>query len=225
MKTTAIIPAAGAGTRIKSDIKKQYLELDDKPILAHTLQAIVQTELIDEIVIVVALDDKRYCIEKVIKPYNFLTHINLTEGGKTRQESVFNGLKSVSKDCDIVLIHDGVRPFVERELIENLLKAAEQFGAATAAVPVKDTIKVVDETGFVVNTPSRETLWAIQTPQTFRCEIIKKAHQKAQNKIKATDDAALVEKLGYKVKIVRGSYRNIKITTPEDLEFARFIVA
>lgn len=222
MKTIAVIPAAGAGTRIKSDIKKQYLVLDNKPILAYTLQAIIRSKLIDEIVIVVASGDQQYCTEKVIKPYNFPVDINFADGGKTRQESVFNGLKSIS-ECDIVLIHDGVRPFVEKELIENLLTAAEQFGAATAAVPVKDTIKIVDEDDFVVNTPSRKSLWATQTPQVFRYEIIREAHQKAKDiGLPATDDAVLVERLGYKVKIVRGNYQNIKITTPDDLKFARW---
>lgn len=242
MKTIAIIPAAGAGTRIKSDIKKQYLGLDGKPILAYTLQAITRSKLIDEIVIVVAPGDQQYCTEEVIKPYNFPVDINFADGGKTRQESVFNGLKSISGDCELVLIHDGVRPFVEKELIENLLTAAEHFGAATAAVPVKDTIKVVDEDDFVVNTPSRKSLWATQTPQVFRYEIIKEAHQKGKNTedigssatvertalsvtalaTSATDDAVLVERLGYKVKIVRGNYQNIKITTPDDLKFARW---
>lgn len=192
--------------------------------MAHTIQAIARPELIDEVVVVVAPEDQQYCIEKVIKPYDFQAHINLSEGGKTRQESVFNGLQLVTEDCDIVLIHDGVRPFVNLELIENLLTAAGQFGAATAAVPVKDTIKVVDDDGFVVKTLSRKNLWATQTPQTFRYEVIKEAHQKFKNTRNATDDASLVEQLGYKVKIVMGDYRNIKITTPEDLEFARFLI-
>jgi len=232
IKTAAIIPAAGAGKRIKSNIKKPYLILDNKPILVHTIQAIIRPGLVDSIVVVVAPGDRQYCIEKIIKPYNFQTHIDLVEGGKTRQESVFNGLQLVSKDCDIVLIHDSVRPFVDSELIERLLTAAEQFGAATAAVPVKDTIKIADEDGFVLDTPARKNLWATQTPQTFRYEIIKKAYQKVKNMssdevkdtTKATDDAALVEQLGYKVKIIKGNYQNIKITTPEDLEFARFLI-
>jgi len=220
-KTTAIIPAAGIGRRINSDIKKQYLVIDGKPILVHTIEAIIQSNLIDKVIIVVTAGDQEYCREKVISPYNLEFNIELTEGGKTRQESVFNGLQIVQEDCEIVLIHDGVRPFVNTELIEELLIAADEFGAATAAVPVKDTIKIVDDDYFVVKTPSRKTLWATQTPQTFRYELIKKAHQKAKDiSLTATDDASLVEKLGYKVKVVMGNYRNIKITTPEDLDWA-----
>lgn len=209
--------------------------LDDKPILVHTIDAIVQSNLIDEIVVVVTPGDQQYC-KKIIEPYSSQRldrgepKLKLVEGGKTRQGSVFNGLQLAPEDCERVLIHDGVRPFVNSEMIEKLLRAADRFGAATAAVPVKDTIKIADEDGFVLNTPDRENLWATQTPQTFRYELIKRAHQRAKDLIMtarrslATDDASLVERLGYKVKIIMGSYENIKITTPEDLSFARSLI-
>ncbi|MBM3240420.1 2-C-methyl-D-erythritol 4-phosphate cytidylyltransferase [Candidatus Poribacteria bacterium] len=221
MKISAIIPAAGSGARMGSDIKKPYLKIGSKPILAHTLQVFEKSFLMDDIFVVVSAEDIKHCKDEVINPYNFHKVADVLAGGKTRQASVFNGLQRTSDDTDIIIVHDGVRPFITEKIIEASVESAYQWGAAVVAVPVKDTIKVADNDNFVSSTPDRSQLWAIQTPQVFRREILIKAHLYAQEQnIDATDDAALVEKLGYKVKLVMGSYRNIKITTPEDLVIA-----
>jgi len=204
-----------------SDIKKPYLKIGSKPILAHTLQVFEKSFLMDDIFVVVSAEDIKHCKDEVINPYNFHKVADVLAGGKTRQASVFNGLQRTSDDTDIIIVHDGVRPFITEKIIEASVESAYQWGAAVVAVPVKDTIKVADNDNFVSSTPDRSQLWAIQTPQVFRREILIKAHLYAQEQnIDATDDAALVEKLGYKVKLVMGSYRNIKITTPEDLVIA-----
>jgi 2-C-methyl-D-erythritol 4-phosphate cytidylyltransferase len=144
--------------------------------------------------------------------------VSIVEGGSERQDSVYNGLKAIHNDCDIVLIHDGARPFVTHNIIEEGINIANKTGACIAAVPVKDTIKVASENMDVVNTPNREALWAVQTPQFFKYQLLMGAYEKLQNSnLKATDDAMLIEELGYPVKIINGSYENIKITTPEDL--------
>jgi 2-C-methyl-D-erythritol 4-phosphate cytidylyltransferase len=208
-----------------SDIKKPYLKIGSKPILAHTLQVFEKSFLVDDIFVVVSDEDIKRCKDEVINPYNFHKVADVLAGGTTRQASVFNGIQRTSDDTDIVIIHDGVRPFITEKIIETSVESAYQWGAAVVAVPVKDTIKVADNDNFVSSTPDRSQLWAIQTPQVFRREILIKAHLYAQERnIDATDDAALVEKLGYKVKLVMGSYRNIKITTPEDLVIAKAFI-
>jgi 2-C-methyl-D-erythritol 4-phosphate cytidylyltransferase len=225
MKISAVIPAAGSGARMGSDIKKPYLKIGSKPILAHTLQVFEKSFLVDDIFVVVSDEDIKRCKDEVINPYNFHKVADVLAGGTTRQASVFNGIQRTSDDTDIVIIHDGVRPFITEKIIETSVESAYQWGAAVVAVPVKDTIKVADNDNFVSSTPDRSQLWAIQTPQVFRREILIKAHLYAQERnIDATDDAALVEKLGYKVKLVMGSYRNIKITTPEDLVIAKAFI-
>ena len=226
MKISAVIPAAGSGARMNSDIKKPYLKIGSKPILAHTLQVFEKSFLVDDIFVVVSDEDRERCEDEVINPYNFHKVADILAGGKTRQESVFNGLQSTSGDTDIIIVHDGVRPFVTEEIIETSVESASQCGAAVVAVPVKDTIKIADKDNFVSSTLQRSQLWAIQTPQVFRREILMKAHLYAREQnIDATDDAALVEQLGYKVKLVMGSYQNIKITTPEDLVIAKALIA
>ncbi|MDI3533731.1 MAG: 2-C-methyl-D-erythritol 4-phosphate cytidylyltransferase [Thermosediminibacterales bacterium] len=217
MKVSAIIVAAGQGSRMGANISKQYLHLYGKPILAYTLEIFHSISVLNEIVLVVAEKDRNYCKQKVLRKNQFY-RIKLTNGGKTRQQSVFNGLKTVCPQTDFVIIHDGVRPFVKKEEVLEVLDAAMKFDAAALAVPVKDTVKKVNNEGFILSTLNREKIWAVQTPQVFRYNLIKDAHEKAiQDGFSATDDCMLVERNGNKVKIVKGSYENIKITTPEDI--------
>lgn len=225
MQLSVIIPAAGLGRRM-GDIKKPYLDLAGKPILAHTLMAFQRCPLIHEIVVVVAAGDERECVKNVIIPYGIDKARQVVAGGATRQESVFKGLRKVSADTDMVIVHDCARPFVTEDMIQNTLDAASEFGAATVAAPVKDTIKEADDDGFVVSTLDRQRLWSIQTPQTFRYDLLLRAHLQAREKnIQATDDASLIEELGgHAVKLVMGDYQNIKITTPGDLIIARVIL-
>jgi len=218
LKTSAIIVAAGKGRRMGKDYNKQYIILGDKPIVAHTLEVFEQNSLIDEIILVVGKDEIALVKQDVIEKYNFKKVVSIIEGGDQRQDSVYNGLRAVNNECDIVLVHDGARPFVTDNIIEEGINVVNEAGACIAAVPVKDTIKVVNANMDVVNTPARETLWAIQTPQVFKYKLIMNAYEKLQNSdIKVTDDAMLIEALGHTVKIINGSYENIKITTPEDL--------
>ncbi len=204
------------------ETKKPYILLGDKPLLACVLDVFEKSAYTDEIFVVVSAEDIERCVAEVIAPYNFRKIADVLAGGATRQESVFNGLQRINEDTDLVVVHDGVRPFVTEDIIEICCKAAWKCGAAIAAVPVKDTIKVADEENFVKITPKRDTLWAIQTPQVFQRELLLKAHLYARDKkIEATDDAALIEQLDCQVKVVMGSYRNIKITTQEDLIVAK----
>ncbi|MBI5892828.1 MAG: 2-C-methyl-D-erythritol 4-phosphate cytidylyltransferase [Deltaproteobacteria bacterium] len=216
-KVIAIIVAGGKGKRIGADISKQYLNISGKPILAHTLKAFEDCNAIDSIIVVCHPSDMEYCKKNIIKKFGFKKVIKIVKGGKERQDSVRNGLDAVPKSCDIVSIHDGVRPFVSQSIIKKSISDTKKAGASVVCVPVNDTIKEVLN-GYAAKTLQRQKLWAVQTPQTFKTEIIKKAHKKALEKgIITTDDSSLVEILGYKVKVVEGSYENIKITTPEDL--------
>lgn len=226
MRVSAIIPAAGHGKRM-GGVKKPYISLSGKPILAHTLAVFQRCHMVDGILVVVAEGDERECVQNVIKPYGIDKVDLVVTGGETRQESVFNGLKRLASDTDMVVVHDCVRPFVTEDMIRSTLDAADRWGAATVAVPVKDTIKEADDEGFAVSTLDRRRLWSIQTPQTFKYDLILQAHLYAQkNNIRATDDASLVERLGggHRVKLVMGSFENIKITTPSDLMIARAIL-
>lgn len=205
--------------------KKPYLELLNKPILTHTVGVFDRSTVVDAIFVIVGETDFDACRSVVIEPYNFQKVSGLVAGGETRQDSVFNGLKVLPHDTDFVVVHDGVRPFVTDEMIFACLEAAADWGAAVAAVPVKDTIKITDRDEFVVDTPDRSQLWAVQTPQVFRTDLLIEAHQHAHRKrIQLTDDAALVEQLGLKVKCVMGNYSNLKITTPEDLIVAKALM-
>ena len=222
---SVIMPSAGIGKRMQSDISKQYIEMDGKPILAHTIDRFNRCKYIDEIILVVKEDDVDYCINEIVEKYEFSKVKEIVVGGTERYNSVYNGLCEVNKKCDIVLIHDGVRPFIDEKNIVDGIENVIKFGACAIGVPVKDTIKVVNESGDIVDTPNRSRLWAVQTPQCFRYDIIYKAHNEYnENYGNITDDSMLVEKLGHKVKMIKGSYNNIKITTPEDLEFAKVIL-
>lgn len=223
MNVIALIPAAGTGRRMGADKNKQYLEVGGRPILVHTLEVFDRCDAISEVYLIVPEDDCAFACE-IIDNMRFSKNIRVIPGGKERQDSVRNGLNSIY-NCDMVMVHDGVRPFVTEEIINRSIEETSKYGATTVAVPAKDTIKSVDEDGIVVKTLERKKLWQIQTPQTFKYEIIKEAFDRAYTDgFYGTDDAALVERLGYKVKIVEGSYQNIKITTPEDLIIAEAII-
>lgn len=225
LRVATIIPAAGLGKRM-GGVKKPYLYLAGKPILAHTLMVFQQHPLIDKILVAAAAGDEKNCIQNVIIPYEIDKVYKVIAGGKTRQESVFNGLISLPSDTDMVIIHDCVRPFIRGDMIEKTLESAAKWGAATVAVSVKDTIKEADDDNFVIRTLNRQRLWSIQTPQAFKYDLILQAHLYArENHIQVTDDASLIEQLGiHRVKIVIGSDENIKITTPGDLAIAEAIL-
>ena len=225
-KVCALIPAAGKGSRMAHSVKKPYLKLAQKPILAHTIQRFEQNSAVDAIFVIVDQSDFSECRNTVLHPYPFTKVQELVEGGETRQMSVYNGVRALSENVDFVIVHDGVRPFVTDEVIFDCLTAADACGAAVAAVPVKDTIKVANEDSFIVETPTRDQLWAVQTPQVFRKSLLEEAHQAAQaRQLTATDDASLVEQLGFPVKLIKGSYANLKITTPVDLRVAEVLVS
>ena len=214
-----VIVAAGSGSRMKRDINKQFIKLDGKEIIAYTKEKFYKSEDIDDIVIVIKENEEKYFIENIINKYGF-DNIKLAYGGKERQDSVYNGIKKLNRNCEIVLIHDGARPFVNEDIIKNSIEEAKENNAVVEGVPVKDTIKVVDSDGNIVDTPNRSLLWSVQTPQSFKYEIITKAYEYAySNDYYGTDDAMLVEHIGYNVKMIEGSYDNIKITTEEDLHF------
>lgn len=214
-----VIVAAGSGSRMKRDINKQFIKLDGKEIIAYTIEKFYKSEDIDDIVIVIKENEEKYFIENIINKYGF-DNIKLAYGGKERQDSVYNGIKKLNSNCEIVLIHDGARPFVNEDIIKNSIEEAKENNAVVVGVPVKDTIKVVDSDGNIVDTPNRSLLWSVQTPQSFKYEIITKAYEYAySNDYYGTDDAMLVEHIGYNVKMIQGSYDNIKITTEEDLHF------
>jgi len=222
--TSVIIPAAGQGRRMNASINKQYLTLSGKPILAYTLDVFERCPLIKEIILVVNKEEFRICQQQVLKPYRY-RKVHLVEGGDTRQESVYKGLKAVNPRADIVMTHDGARPIIEESVIIESIYETMEHQATVVGVPAKNTIKVINADGFVEYTPNRDYLVEIQTPQTFAFKLLKEAHESARKEgIAGTDDAFLVERLGHPVKIVTGHYTNIKITTPEDLIIAESII-
>lgn len=215
MKITAVIVAGGKGTRMGANKNKVFLELAGKEVIFHTMYAFERNDRIDEIVMVTGKNDITQC-EDIIKRYGFYKIKAVIEGGKTRQKSVLNGLKVA--DGDIVLIHDGARALVNDEEIDNVIDDCIEFGAAAAGVPCKDTLKSIDDDGFIQSTVDREKTYMIQTPQAFKRETILKMHQIAESdNFTATDDCMIAERYGLKIKISEGSYDNIKLTTPEDM--------
>ena len=215
---SVVIVSAGRGSRMKADINKQFLKLKGKEVIAHTIDKFYNNKNIDEIVVVVKEDEADFFRRNIIDKYGY-KNIKIAFGGKERQDSVFNGLKAVNERCDIVLIHDGARPFVTDEIIKNSIECAKKNKCVIVGVPVKDTIKIINKDNEVCDTPNRSTLWSIQTPQVFEYLSIIKAHKIAKEKsYYGTDDSMLMEYLGYNVKVIEGSYNNIKITTPEDLK-------
>lgn len=221
---SVVIVSAGRGSRMKADINKQFLKLKGKEVIAHTIDKFYNNTNIDEIVVVVKEDEADFFRRNIIDKYGY-KNIKIAFGGKERQDSVFNGLKAVNERCDIVLIHDGARPFVTDEIIKNSIECAKKNKCVIVGVPVKDTIKIINKDNEVCDTPNRSTLWSIQTPQVFEYSSIIKAHQRAKEEnYYGTDDSMLMEHFGYNVKVVEGSYNNIKITTPEDLKIGEEIL-
>lgn len=222
---SAVILAAGKGKRMKSDVSKQFLVIKDKPIIAYTLWAFDRCEEIDEIIVVAAADELEFFKSDILGKYTFNKVKKLIAGGAERQQSAYNGIKAVSPDNNIILIHDGARPFVNSRIIADCIEQAKAYGAVSAGMPSKDTVKLVDDNCMVTATPDRSRVWLTQTPQAFKKEIIITAHEQALTKnIIGTDDAMLAELAGYKVKMVSAAYENIKITTPEDIAIAETLL-
>jgi len=222
MKVTAIIPAAGSGKRINA--KKQFLELLGKPIIAITVSVFEECQNIDDIIVVVGKDDIDLT-GKILKAFKKVKHI--IEGGDERQDSVYNGISAIKpeSDDDIVVIHDGVRPLVTKELLAKAVTEVKVSKAAVVGVPAKDTIKTISNENIILETLDRKSIWQIQTPQAFKYTVIKEAYERAKKVgYSATDDSKLVERLGIPVKMIMGSYQNIKITTEEDLPIAEAII-
>jgi 2-C-methyl-D-erythritol 4-phosphate cytidylyltransferase len=218
---SVIIAAAGMSNRMGSKMNKQFIAIDGKPILAHTIEKFEHSRFIDEIIIVSKEEEIEYCRKEIIKKYKFNKVANVIRGGKERQDSVYNGILALNEKSNIVLIHDGARPFVKNENIEDGIKGVIKDGACVIGVPVKDTIKVISTDEIIDNTPRRSMLWAAQTPQCFFKDLIIRGYEKAiEDNFLGTDDSSIVERLGYDVKMIMGSYENIKITTPEDLILA-----
>jgi 2-C-methyl-D-erythritol 4-phosphate cytidylyltransferase len=225
-ETVGIIPAAGLGIRMGGKRPKQFLEINGTPILASTLRTFQDCEAVDKVIVVASEDDLETCRRDIVKRYRLDKVVAVIPGGERRQDSVYSGLEAAGKDFALVVIHDGVRPLVERRLIEEVLLAAKACGAAVAGLPTRETVKEADTRARVIKTLDRAGIWLIQTPQAFSTALIWEAHERARQEgwPEATDDAALVERIGAPVQIVHGSEKNIKVTTPFDLELARFLL-
>ena len=224
-KVTAIILAAGKGNRMHSEVPKQFLELDGKPVLYYSLNAF-EKSTVDDIILVTGKDDIAYCEKEIIHKYHFNKVRTVVEGGTERYWSVKNGLVA-AKGAEYVLIHDAARPCVGKDIIERSIIEVMQNRSCTVGVPVKDTIKVVDSNNYGIDTPSRDTLWQIQTPQCFQYSEIIEAYEKMEQAkdTDITDDTMIMERyLGVKTKVILGDYCNIKITTPEDLNIAEIFL-
>lgn len=222
-RCTAIVLAAGQGRRMNSKIQKQFLMLGDYPVLYYSLRCFQDSPLIHEIILVTGAEDISYCREKIVEKYQFDKVSSVVAGGKERYDSVYEGLLACG-DCGYVFIHDGARPFVTEDILERGLAGVKESGACVIGMPSKDTVKLADAGDFVRETPERRLVWNIQTPQIFRYDLIRRAHEKlgCKGMVGITDDAMVVERAeGTKVKLVEGSYKNIKITTQEDLDIAR----
>ena len=220
-----IIAAAGRGLRMAAGQRKQYIDLEGLSILSRTVLAIESCRVVDRIVLVIPHEDYDYCNQTVVSPLRSKKEILMVAGGVERQDSVYRGLEAVGAATEIVVIHDGVRPFVTTEAIEATIDGAREFGACVQAVPVQDTLKTIDGNRRIEKTLSRDRVWMVQTPQAFRYDLIKTAHEEARKAdVIGTDDAFLLERIGEPVRIAEGSRLNIKITTDEDLEMARAIV-
>lgn len=226
MKTVAIVPAAGSGSRMNREVSKQYLSLAGKPLLVRTLEALEACPGVESLYVVVPSQDVALVREELLPPWGLKKVAGVVPGGRERQDSVRAGLDAVDRDADIVLIHDAVRPLIPVDLVERCIRAAAEVGAATLGVPVKDTVKEVAPDGRIVRTCDRTVLWLTQTPQAFRRDIIERAHREAfRDGFRGTDDTSLVERLGIAARMIPGDYRNIKITTPEDLIVAEALLA
>ncbi len=224
-KVTALIPAAGVGKRMGKAVSKQFLPLGDMPMLAHTLLAFQRTSEVDEVIPILSQEDMEGCLRDIIERFHITKVRTLVVGGKERQDSVANGLHKLEKDTAVVLVHDAVRPFVTPEMIRESVDCAKKGECVAVGVPLKDTVKEVNAKSMVIQTLERSRLWAIQTPQAFPVKVLKHAYAEAtKQKRYGTDDSTLVERDGNNVRVIMGSYENIKITTPEDLLLAEEIL-
>ena len=220
-KYTAIVLAAGSGKRMNSKVHKQYLIIQDRPVLYYSLKAF-EDSAVDEIVLVVGKGEEKFCRKEIVDKYGISKVKAIVEGGKERYHSVFEGLKQTS-DADYVLIHDGARPFVNQDIIRRCLQEVQKSQACVVGMPLKDIIKIADEQPYRKQTPDRKNVLMIQTPQTFSYALIYEAYEEMlkTEDTAITDDAMVLERIkGKKSKLIEGSYRNIKITTPEDLLIA-----
>ena len=220
-KYAAIVLAAGSGKRMNSQVHKQYLIIQDRPVLYYSLKEF-EDSAVDEIVLVVGKGEEKFCRKEIVDKYGISKVKAIVEGGKERYHSVFEGLKQTS-DADYVLIHDGARPFVNQDIVRRCMQEVQKYQACVVGMPVKDTIKIADEEGYAKQTPDRKNVWMIQTPQTFSYALIYEAYEEMlkTEDTAITDDAMVLERTkGKKSKLIEGSYRNIKITTPEDLLIA-----
>ncbi|MCR5602909.1 MAG: 2-C-methyl-D-erythritol 4-phosphate cytidylyltransferase [Lachnospiraceae bacterium] len=232
-KCTAIVLSAGKGKRMGSDIPKQYLLLDGKPVLYYCLKSF-QDSFIDDIVIVASEADFLFIREEIVDKYDITKVKSIVPGGAERYDSVLCGLRAAD-GCDYVFVHDGARPFADEEILKRAYETVEKYGTAIVSMPVKDTIKVVDDNGFTVDTPDRSHVWLMQTPQVFGYREILEAYERMDSYMKKnandssnlniTDDAMVMEHFGsLQVHVSEGSYRNIKITTPEDMIVAQALL-
>ncbi|KAB2881358.1 2-C-methyl-D-erythritol 4-phosphate cytidylyltransferase [bacterium] len=226
---SAIIPSAGVGKRMQGKVPggvgKQFVSLHNKPLISYTLEKFDKSKYVDEIIVVCAAEAISYMKKEVLNPNHFSRIIKIVPGGKERQDSVYEGFKGI-EHADIVLVHDGVRPFVRTSRIDQLIEVCSTVGAAVLAVRPKDTVKSQDNEQYIEKTLDRSTLWNIQTPQAFDYGMLKEAYESANRSgFYGTDEAMLVEKIGRRIKLVEGDYENIKITTPDDLNYAEFILA
>lgn len=222
----AVVLAAGQGKRMGTSVQKQYIELEGKPLIYYALRTFQESEIIDAVVLVVGKGQVSYAENEIRLKYDFSKVRAIVEGGKERYDSVWKGLKAVDlkQEDSYIFIHDGARPFVDEGILRRGYETVEQFRACVAGVPSKDTFKVADQDGFAVNTPERKYVWIIQTPQVFERSLIMEAYARLMEEEHAdvTDDAMAVERMmKLPVKLFEGSYQNVKITTPEDLEIAK----
>lgn len=221
----ALIAAAGKSERMRGEGSKQYLLLAGKPVLSHTLQVFENCPVVDKIIVVVNPEDVDYGEKQIVQKFNFTKVFRVIAGGERRQDSVMNGLLALPSTVSAVIVHDGARPLISPELITQAVLALEEWAGVVVGVPVKDTVKKVSPGGEIKETLSRGELWFAQTPQVFLPGPLMKAHQQAQvDHFYGTDDAVLLERAGYRLRMITGSYENIKITTPEDLIVAEAIL-
>ena len=228
-KITAIVLAAGSGSRMKNKTKKQFMEIKGKPVIWYSLFEFEKSR-VDEIILVTGKEDIDYCKKEIVEKYNLKKIKNVVAGGSERYESVYNGLKEVTGN--IVLIHDGARPLINNEIIERSIEGTIKSDACVVGVPVKDTIKRADKEGYIIDTPNRSELWITQTPQSFKTDLVKMAYKKMKEELEngnttlnITDDAMVVEEFTTnQVRFVQGDYKNIKVTTPEDIDIAELFI-
>jgi 2-C-methyl-D-erythritol 4-phosphate cytidylyltransferase len=224
--TVALVPAAGRGLRMGGTVPKQFLAIGGLPLVVHSLRVLQAAPSIDSIVLAVPPSDIAYCQTDIVKAHDFNKVTEVVAGGKERQDSVRLALEAVGSEAKIVLVHDAVRPFLTVRMVEDVVKAAQETGAAIIAVPMRDTVKQVNADRLIERTVDRQPLWLAQTPQAFRKDWLQEAHQKAQAEgVVATDDAYLLERMGRRVMVVEGSGENIKVTRPEDMIIGEAILA